>query len=526
MAVLTVSDAGTLNAMLKVAQPGDTLALTPGTYSGVLINSLTLGGVTITSADPLTPATITDLYVINSSGVTFSQLELLDNASYGDNSFRVTNSQDVHFDHLDVHGSLDNNPADDAIAFLIRTSQNVSVTNSEFHELEDAIQQLDNNGITFNGNTFHDLRTDGIRGGGSSNVTITNNTFGDFYPIAGDHPDAIQFWTSNETAGVHDITVTGNLFYRGVGGPAQGVFLNDEVGNLPYTHVTITGNTIIGGMYNGIMIVDGNDVTITGNNIVGLTDQKSWIRVDNSTNYTVSGNSANDYLVNSKSAPMPGNTTLALASDSGAAALGQWDTAHSTANQLIGDAGNNLIHGNLFQNYLRGMGGDDVIYGGPEFDDINGNQGNDTIHGGGGGDWLVGGQGDDLIYGGSAGDLLLGNLGNDTLIAGDGGETLRGGQGDDSIAGGSGNDFISGDRGNDTVSGGGGADLFHSFAGAGTMRVLDFNYAQGDRVMLDPGTIYNAHQVGLDTVVDIFGGGQVTLVGVQLFSLPTDWITN
>src|SRR5262249_25274594 len=111
---------------------------------------------------------------------------------------------------------------------------------------------------------------------------------------------------------------------------------------------------------------------------------------------------------------------------------------------------------------------------------------------------------------------------------GDGGETLRGGQGDDSIAGGSGNDYISGDRGNDTASGGGGADLFHSFAGAGTMRVLDFNYAQGDRVMLDPGTIYSAHPSasGVDTVIDIVGGGQVTLVGVQFFSLPAGWITN
>jgi len=526
MAVYTVSDASTLNAMLKLAQPGDTFALTPGTYSGVLINSLSLGGVTITSANSLAPATITDLYVLNSSGVTFSQLELQANASLGDNPFRVTNSQDIHFDHLNVHGSLDNNAQDDVIGFLIRTSQNISVTNSEFQQLEDAIQQLDNNGITFSGNTFHDLRTDGIRGGGSSNVTIADNTFRDFHSIAGDHADAIQFWTTNTTAPTHDITITGNLFLRGSGDVAQGIFLRDEVGGLPFSHVTITGNTLIGTMFNGITIDDGNDVTITNNNVQGFTDEKSWIRVDNSTNYTVSGNSANDYLLNSKSAPMPGNVTLPLAADAGAAAFSQWETAHSTANQLIGDAGDNLIVGNLFQNYLRGMDGNDSIVGSSGFDDINGNAGNDTAHGNGGDDWVVGGKGDDLLFGDAGNDQVLGNLGNDTLDGGDGNDTVRGGQGDDVITGGAGDDWLSGDRGSDTLTGGAGADVFHSAQGAGIDKVLDFNAAEGDRVLLDSGTPYTLNQVGPDTVIDMGNGDELILVGVQWQTLAPGWISN
>jgi Ca2+-binding RTX toxin-like protein len=530
MAVYTVSDTGTLSAMLTLAQPGDVLALTPGTYSGVLIDGLNLGGVTITSADPLNPATITDLYVHNSSGVTFSKLEFTAIASFGDNAWRVTGSQDVHFDHLNVHGSLDNNPQDDVIGMLIRTSSNVSVTNSEFQQLVNAVSHLDDTFLTVSGNYFHDLQTDAVRGGGSSNVVVSNNTFTNFYPKAGDHPDAIQFWTTNETTSAHDITVTDNIYMRGAGQIAQGIFIRDEVGTLPFQNVTITGNTIVGGMYNGIAVLGGNNVTIDKNTVEGFPDQKSWVRLEDVTGATISNSSADQFLtsVNDAQITQTANLTPAAASDNGAAALTQWQVSHPTGTQVIGDSGNNIIVGNFAQNYLRGMDGNDIIWGGPEFDDINGNQGNDTIHGGGGGDWLVGGQGDDLIYGGSAGDLLLGNLGNDTLIAGDGGETLRGGQGDDSIAGGSGNDFISGDRGNDTVSGGGGADLFHSFAGAGTMRVLDFSYAQGDRVMLDPGTIYNAHPSasGLDTVIDIVGGGQVTLVGVQYFSLPAGWITN
>src|ERR1051325_3643999 len=100
MAVITVSDSGTLMAMLPFAQPGDTIALAPGTYAGVLISGVALHGVTITSANPLAQAVITDVNVLNSSGITFSGLEFQANASFGNNPFQVTGSQDVHFDHL------------------------------------------------------------------------------------------------------------------------------------------------------------------------------------------------------------------------------------------------------------------------------------------------------------------------------------------------------------------------------------------------------------------------------------------
>ena len=69
-------------------------------------------------------------------------------------------------------------------------------------------------------------------------------------------------------------------------------------------------------------------------------------------------------------------------------------------------------------------------------------------------------------------------------------DIVRGGQGDDLVLGGDGNDYVSGDRGSDTIIGGLGADTFHSFGGAGVDRVTDFRLADGDRVLLDPGTTY------------------------------------
>ncbi|MGZ3367214.1 MAG: hypothetical protein ACXU8Y_21060, partial [Caulobacteraceae bacterium] len=76
------------------------------------------------------------------------------------------------------------------------------------------------------------------------------------------------------------------------------------------------------------------------------------------------------------------------------------------------------------------------------------------------------------------------------------------------------------DRGDDTETGGAGADTFHGSQDAGIDRVLDFNQGEGDRVMLDPGTTYTVSQVGADTVIDMGGGNQMILVGVQASTLP------
>ena len=170
--------------------------------------------------------------------------------------------------------------------------------------------------------------------------------------------------------------------------------------------------------------------------------------------------------------------------------------------------------------YLRGDEGNDQIWGGFAFDDINGNMGDDTLSGGLGDDWVVGGKDNDRQAGDAGGDIVWGNLGNDTLDGGDGADQVRGGMGDDTVTGGTGNDFVSGDRGNDTVAGGAGADLIHGSQDAGIDRVLDFSLAEGDRVLLDPGTTYTLSQIGADTVIDMGAGHQMILVGVQLATLP------
>ncbi len=186
--------------------------------------------------------------------------------------------------------------------------------------------------------------------------------------------------------------------------------------------------------------------------------------------------------------------------------------------------GNDTVIGGEGQSYIRGDDGNDLLVGGSIFDDINGNAGNDTVQTGAGEDYCVGGKDNDSLSGGADYDLVYGNLGNDTCFGDDGDDIVRGGQGNDVVNGGNGADYVSGDKGDDTMTGGAGADIFHSFGDAGIDRVTDFNLAQGDRVQLDPGTVFTVSQSGADTVINMTGGGQMILVGVQMSTLTGSWI--
>jgi len=199
-------------------------------------------------------------------------------------------------------------------------------------------------------------------------------------------------------------------------------------------------------------------------------------------------------------------------------------TGSLAADRMRGYTGNDTIEGSGGQDYLRGDEGNDSLSGGAEFDDLNGNQGDDTVAGGVGSDWVVGGKDNDLLFGDDGDDIVYGNLGADTCNGGAGNDLIRGGQDNDSLSGGAGADFISGDRGADTLAGGAGADIFNTFGDAGADRVIDFSYAEGDRLRVEAGSTFTTAQVGGDVVVTLSGGAQMTLVGVQLSGLGADWI--
>jgi Ca2+-binding RTX toxin-like protein len=186
-----------------------------------------------------------------------------------------------------------------------------------------------------------------------------------------------------------------------------------------------------------------------------------------------------------------------------------------------------FYYGGTGANTAFGLGGNDQLYGGDGADTLDGGDGNDRLFGESGDDILNGGAGDDYLNagfeftaspnddpgahntlnGGAGNDILIGSDGIDLLDGGDGDDRLLGGYGD-TLTGGAGKDVLSGsgnavldggvgddtlidDRGQGRLTGGAGADTFQFDQSSGNRwntygfsTVLDFNAAEGDRVML------------------------------------------
>lgn len=532
---VTVSTADALVSALKVARAGDVIQLTPGTYSDIqLYNIKIAGNVTITSADPNHEAVLTGLITNQVSGLTFKDLTFFVDPAKTDGAYQIMSSSNLTFDNLNVHGSMDNNAQNDKQGLLILNSKNITVSDSEFQQLSYGVTHLNSQGITVTDSFFHDVRTGGVRGGGSSQVTITDNQFRDFHPLDWDHPDAIQFWTTEVKNSASDIVVTGNVIMRGGGSPIQGVFMRDEQGIYPYKNVTISDNLIVGSLYNGIAVGHGENVKVTNNVVVGLTDQESWISVSTSTGVSVTGNQATryNYTDNTKQTDS-NNVTVAYATDGGKALLQAWTASHSdepvstmanfataadTAQRAIdalraevvtvmGTEGVDNLYSNATRNTLmKAGGGNDLLFGGGTGNNtLVGGAGDDTYFvktgketivedAGGGTDQVVSsvnhtlaanvenlrmegaanvGTGNALanrIQGADNNDTISGLGGNDVLQGEGGNDSLSGGDGDDTIYAGAGNDTIDGGAGVEVISGGLGNDLISGGAGNDTIQ--------------------------------------------------------
>ena len=84
-----------------------------------------------------------------------------------------------------------------------------------------------------------------------------------------------------------------------------------------------------------------------------------------------------------------------------------------------------LVMGNGGEDTLHGGAGDDTLKGGDDDDTLNGGAGDDKLYGDDGEDMLNGGAGNDMLMGGDDDDELMGGAGNDTLMGGDGSDTFK-----------------------------------------------------------------------------------------------------
>ncbi len=330
MATVSVASTTELASALATANGGDAIALQPGVYSGLALKQLDFpSGVTITSADPSNKAVLTNFAATGVKGLTFSDIEFLADRTSGNWAFQFLKSDRITFERVFVHGSLDGDSGNDAGALLFQQSTNIMVIGSEFTQLRAAIGHLDGQGLSVAENHIHHVMKAGVIVAGVSDVSISRNTISDIEPIKGEHPDAIQFFTTNTKAAAKDIVVEENVILRGDGGATQGIFFRDQVGTLPYENVTISKNLIIGTGPGGIYVVGAKDLKILDNNLVSTPGNagRTNLRVENAENVETRNNEAVSIFHEKVTGLLQsGNEISAAVDDMGQAALRQWQS--------------------------------------------------------------------------------------------------------------------------------------------------------------------------------------------------------
>ena len=269
--------------------------------------------------------------------------------------------------------------------------------------------------------------------GGNGDDQLTGGAGADTL-LGGDGTDSVYYITA--IAGVALSLASG-----GTGGEAMG----DTFGSIERVFATNFDDTVVGSSGDETLFgMDGNDI------LSGAAG-----------NDTLIGGAGNDRLFGGEGADsLQGGAGIDLASyaqsragvtvnlatnaNSGGDATG--DTLISVENLFGSRFGDNLT-GDLRDNLINGLGGNDIIDGA---------------------------AGNDKLFSGAGSDILNGGAGDDTLSGQSGFNRLNGDGGDDLILGGTDADFINGGTGDDIMSGGMGADRFIFDTGHGTDRINDF----------------------------------------------------
>lgn len=321
MANFNVTNAAELTTALAAAKGGDTISLAAGNYGAVSIRDFKPSStVIIRSADAANPAHIDTLAVRSSQNLTFKGLDIGRGLNAGEaDHFQLTAVRDstkIVFDGNYVHGSLDDDPTNDGYGLVAQNVTAMTLINNTFEQLTRGAQLSAVTNMQVSYNRFLDLRSDALNADGSQNAVIENNVFQGFYPVDGDHPDAIQVHNIGYDKPLTNLTIRNNaLLPGGTGGP-QGIWIAAP-GTQGFKNIVIENNLLYGeGSYNGIGLAGVTGAVLNNNTVISpTTDNKlMWIRISNSSDIAMTNNVAEDYIIDSTATNVrsTGNVNLRL----------------------------------------------------------------------------------------------------------------------------------------------------------------------------------------------------------------------
>ncbi|WP_171189064.1 right-handed parallel beta-helix repeat-containing protein [Ruegeria sp. HKCCC2117] len=277
---ITVSSAAELNQALSQATGGETILLAAGDYGDLSLNGTQFAStVTIKSADPNAPASFSTVKLNQASNITFDSINFDYSYSNGDyyfqRPFSVDYSSNITFTNSVFDGDYSGG-AGTGVGLGIKSSDNVSVTNSEFKSWWKGVIATNSDGVDVVSTNIHSIRSDGLVFDNVDNILVAQNYFHDFgaMPGASDHRDMIQVQRANGS-GSDNITIRDNIFDMGNGDHTQTIWMGGDGKdtsdpNVMHHNVLIQGNTIYNGHFHGISIDGANGLTITQNSVLHL----------------------------------------------------------------------------------------------------------------------------------------------------------------------------------------------------------------------------------------------------------------
>lgn len=517
MTVQTVQASTTQELLTALSQAtgGETIQLAPGSYGAVTFNRFNFDvPVTIQGGN------FAQMSVLVSSGLKFegTAVNFVPNATSTSNSqaIRVWNSENIHFNAITLVGGVAVNGVDPSATagdgtgnvlgypvgkgINIATSKNVSITNSDISVFEKGVTFAGGQDYLVDGNTIHDLRTTPISGSVDANLTISNNHTWNSTPWRfgeQDHGDRIHIWTNNVP--ITGLVIANNYLDQGTGEPMLGIYLDDNNKGLGFPNVVITGNTLIDGQGQGVLLENVSG-TVSNNTLI-------WsgygVAYSNTPRFAINDGSKNiNFTDNTGPVSIEaGSTNLSFIRQTG---MVSQDAAMSAADRetifidfmVITARNSYTLDATTSDLYFEGGTGDFYGAGNALANRIVGGVGNDTLIGNGGADYLEGRAGNDtyvvdnlgqiindfggidlvrtttswtlqtglenLTYIGTGGATLIGNSSANIIIGGAGADRLVGAGGADSLQGGLGNDTYVIDNLTQTIVDTGGIDTIET----------------------------------------------------------------
>jgi hypothetical protein len=271
--ILTVSTSAQFSAAVKSSRAGDTILVAPGEYGVFVISGVRPTGiVTIKPLDPEAGATFTQLRVVHSNNLTLEGFTVHNPIAPGagrTSAVQITKSSGIALSGFDIHGSLNDNPHDDAHGLSIAESHRVMVLDSTFQQMHAAIVAARSSGIVIAGNTITEAR-EGVNMSQINGGLFERNHLSEFRPRAGDHPDFFQVHAAGTARGSQNLIFRDNVMIEREGFTIGGIFIRSEnvATGVRHTNITVENNFYEGTYRNAIAVSNADGVRIEGNTVL------------------------------------------------------------------------------------------------------------------------------------------------------------------------------------------------------------------------------------------------------------------